>query len=363
MPSIGRTCVTDAVAQTPAPPPAPVGPAGDTAKGLRETEALPSKEEMKQMIREVVDDVIRSTISQVINQKVLATCPTCNCSDSSGSGCECKVLPSVTSLDKQAEEESKSTKSEDLLLLLKSPDVEVKHFLSSCKPAAPVACCQRNSHSQLKSRQILQVVADCKAAGADADADEAAPLNAGGPQSHRGNQAQEYGDDDGATSVQAGLSRHDQPSDQPAAGAGLQEEHAETGDGAADGERFEDEDEEDGEADEDAGDYESIRFDRQDLESKACLGFAHLQPDPCVDDDSSASQRPAPNDAVDQSERDIRSSAASHMPIKLNQFDLSKFISLVSLSASASVAAAAAAAAWPAADSSTKLNSRLRMDP
>ena len=310
VPSIGSTCLTDA---------APV-PENDVTKGLKETEVIPSKEEMKQMIREVVDDVIRSTISQVINQKVLVTCNACS-SDSSGSGCECKVLPSVTSLDKQAEEETKTSKSEDLLLLLKSPDVEVKHFLPSCKPAADSLDQIVTQDIELKKRQILELVS-LKSGG---DRSSAAC-----PESHGGNQDQDGGENGDAncgsrtSSKQCSSSRWSQGGDErqvhgdDAARDDLQDEIEEIGEDAEAEERADDGDD-DFDAEEDAGEYESIRFDRQDLESKACLGFAHL--DPHVDHQSApGAARVAHNDREDQS--DIRSA----LPIKLNQLDLSKFI-------------------------------------
>jgi len=75
---------------------------------------------MKQMIKEVVDDVIRSTITQVISERSVP-------SDSDSSGGD-KPLPSVKTMDKEEEQENKEEK--DLLLLLKSPDVHVKHFPS-----------------------------------------------------------------------------------------------------------------------------------------------------------------------------------------------------------------------------------------
>lgn len=309
VPSIGSTCQMD--------PAAVLQPEnGSTAtKGLKETEVIPSKEEMKQMIREVVDDVIRSTISQVINQKVLVSCNACS-TDSSGSGCECKVLPSVTSLDKQAEEETKKTKSEDLLLLLKSPDVEVKHFLPSSKSTAAA-----ESHDQivtsrdieLQKRQILDLVS-LKSEERKSTACT---------RIHVGNQGREYGDDDGSnktvSSEQCSVRRSnggDERQDYGRERDDLQDEIAETGEDIP--EEGADDDDDDLE---DAGEYESIRFDRQDLESKACLGFAQL--DPLLHHKSGASL--LANEPEDQSD------TKSAMPIKLNQLDLSKFIRSVSV--------------------------------
>lgn len=315
--SIGSTCLADASMPGLGVPASKAQ--DDGTKGLKETEVIPSKEEMKQMIREVVDDVIRSTISQVINQKVLVTCNACS-SDSSGSGCECKVLPSVTSLDKQAEEETKTTKSEDLLLLLKSPDVEVKHFLPSSKPANSLDQIVTSQDIELKKRQILELVSL-------KSGERSSSLC---PESHGGNQGGEYGDD--GTNCGTRTSSEQQHStlwsqcgdeeqhDHAAVRDDLQDEIEEIGEDATE-ERVLDADD-DYDADEDGGEYESIRFDREDLESKACLGFAHL--DPHVDHKSVSGAADVAH--VPSNDHEDHSDIRSAMPIKLNQLDLSKFI-------------------------------------
>lgn len=309
--SIGETCGPDVGSVA----------ADDGSKGLKETEVMPSKEEMKQMIREVVDDVIRSTISQVINQKVLLSCSACSGSDSSGSGCECKVLPSVTSLDKQAEEETKKTKSEDLLLLLKSPDVEVKHFLPSCKAPTVDPLDSIAQDIELKKREILESLVSLKSG----------VRSALSPKSHRGNQAvRGYGDDGTVPCITAqqcspSSPHHQQQEDDACTRDDLQDEILEIGGDADEGKGHQHHQDDYDAEDEDGGEYESIRFDREDLESKACLGFAHLDLDvdkSCVED---AGHENAAHDR--EHESDMKPSAPQ-MPIKLNQVDLSEFMSI-----------------------------------
>lgn len=82
-----------------------------------------------------------------------------------GTGSSHRILPSVTTLDKAAEERAKSIEAakaeEDLLLLLKSPEVEVKNFLlkpkkhsKSAASTSPSASASPSSASALTSASV-----------------------------------------------------------------------------------------------------------------------------------------------------------------------------------------------------------------
>jgi hypothetical protein len=140
-------------------------------------------------------------------------------------------MPSVDSLDKEAEEESKkdNNKTEkDLLLLLKSPDIEVKVFP---KPSLPQIVSSQDVEK--KKQEILQLLQE--------------------KPDKKGNNDNNNDDDD----------------------------------------------------------YESIRFEREHLDPKSCLGFAHLD----------SLKRPLEEDGLLRPQE-----AGSH--ITLNHVDLSESLSL-----------------------------------
>ena len=287
------------------------------------TEVIPSRQEMKEMIKEVVDDVIRSTITQVITEKILpqaasstSVCLNCHSESSesdTSSGGDNKTMPSVTTLDKEAEEQSKNkTKTEkELLLLLKSPDVEVKHFFpkngaSSCKttsssttkttaettttvlPTSNANTARIGGHQaflnqivssdeiELKKKEILQLLQDKKKKEEEPPKKEAQV---------------------------------------PVMSSSIKESVVSIKDD-----------------DDDNGDYESIRFDRDHLDPKSCLGFANLDHNLQVKrtPETTSDVRDEGEDDQDREPKKCNHgmTTTTRTPIKLNQVDLSECCSL-----------------------------------
>lgn len=349
---------------------------GGDSKGLtRDNEAtMPSKEEMKQMIKEVVDDVIRTTITQVMSERVgclvptrVAGCTNCSCSESGDSGeTNLKTMPSVLTLDKAAEEESKkassATKTEDLLRLLKSPDVEVKNFtpILNCKSSSNSST-MPHSHAhplrsstatttssskqhppsarshpgdriisseeiELKKKEILDLL---KAAETHSTTGSSV-TNASGAAVRPSNLYEERKEERTISGKRGDSHDTISSSDKRLHGASdSKDEKVKTGG------TQQDEDEED-----DSGEYESIRFEREDLEPKSCLGFASLPLDPLVVEGKegphdSSKTTSGTNDRQhnhQQEEKqheqgsngDANTVSSNLMPIQLNEVDLSE---------------------------------------
>ena len=333
-------------------------------KGVHEV--IPSREEMKQMIKEVVDDVIRSTITQVISEKVLPSSlhpdsfsQSCHCSsscsESSSSGGDNKPLPSVMTLDKEAEEESKRKKNQDdekdLLLLLKSPDVEVKHFASLSSPrttnvttssviVATSSSCPRHHlkvHSCSSSSSTKQIVSTDDIELKKTEILQLLEKKQEKDQQQEENSRRLLEENERPGEVILSSSSTTKEGEEVVAtkevtikecnpSHTMKDTMRDTMKDTGDKERVTQEDD-----DEDDGDYESIRFDRDHLDPKSCLGFANLTvlpPDTeVINEQQQKEQEPisSPLDAATMTTTDRGMNNFTRAPvIKLNQVDLSE---------------------------------------